>query len=155
MPWNFWKRMTCWRRIRDVGFFLPSRYMDMLTKDAASPCPRRTRCNGRVGLSMGCPALLFVPGSNSSLFNHGISPWWRSHDYAHKVWHVFRGCDKVLYCPMCNGNWSCTSTWVHPSVSFIQTCQNRHYWSKNIAIVTLSQIISWCKVGFNPIIASK
>jgi hypothetical protein len=25
---------------------------------------------------------------------------------------------------MCNGNWSRTSTWVHPSVSFVQTCQN-------------------------------
>ena len=42
---------------------------------------------------------------------------------------------------------------IHRWVLF-QTCQNQHF-EANIAIVTLSQIIYWCKVSFNPIVASK
>ena len=134
--------------------FFYTHYAEMLTIDTASPRPCRTGCAGRVGLSLGCPTFLFLPGFITSLPNNGISPWRRPHDHAHQVWHIFWGRDKVLHCPMCNGNWSCTSTWIHPSVSPLQIYMSELALTW-VLLVILSQIISWCEVSFNSILASK
>jgi hypothetical protein len=65
---------------------LRSHWRRHLTKSRkAGSCPCRTRRSCRIQFTLGCPTVLFIPGSRLSISHHGISSGWRSDDHAHQI----------------------------------------------------------------------
>lgn len=87
-----------------------------LDQSTACPCKSREGRPRRIELALGRAALLLLPRSAVPLPPHGIFTRWRSHDHAHQVRYLQRGCHSVLHGGMCARHRGHSQPRLHSSV---------------------------------------